>query len=100
MAPFQSALQTHLEAARPERIIRFGSHARSDAREHSDYDFLVIEVRVEDRAWQMVRLHRALQPPPILVDVLVDSTEDLARWGDQPGSALYAALREGMVVHG
>lgn len=100
MPPFQSALQTLIEAARPERIILFGSHARGDAGEDSDYDFLVIEAQVQDRAREMVRLRRALRPLRIPVDVLVYSTEDVARWGDQPGSALYAALREGKVVYG
>jgi len=96
----QPALQALIEAAQPERIILFGSHARGDAREDSDLDFLVIEANVEDRAREMVRLRRALRPLRIPVDVLVYSAADVARWGDQPGSALYWALREGRVVYG
>lgn len=96
----QPALQALIEAARPERIVLFGSHARGDAGEDSDLDFLVIESHVEDRAKEMVRLRRALRPLRIPVDVLVYSSEDVARWGDQPGSALYWALREGRVVYG
>lgn len=99
-ASLQPALQALIEAAHPERIILFGSHARGDAREDSDLDFLVIEAQVEDRAKEMVRLRRALRPLRIPVDVLVYSTADVARWGDQPGSALYWALREGRVVYG
>jgi len=60
----------------------------------------LIEARVEDRAREMVRLRRALRPLRVPVDVLVYSTDEVARWGDQPGSALYTALREGKVVHG
>jgi predicted nucleotidyltransferase len=96
----QPAVQTLVEAANPVRIILFGSHARGDARDDSDVDLLVIEERVEDRAKEMVRLRRALRPLRIPVDVLVYSTADVARWGDQPGSALYWALREGRVVYG
>ncbi len=55
----QPALQALIEAARPERIILFGSHARGEAGEDSDLDFLVIESHVEDRAKEMVRLRRA-----------------------------------------
>jgi hypothetical protein len=62
-------------------------------------DFLVIESRVEDRAKEMVRLRRALRPLRVPADVLVYSVEDVTRWGDQPGSALYWALREGRVVY-
>lgn len=100
MTALQAAIDTLIDAARPERIILFGSHARGDARPDSDLDFLVIEAEVEDRAKEMVRLRRALRPLRIPVDILVYSSEDVARWGDQPGSALYWALREGKVVYG
>ncbi len=100
MTPLQPAIKALVDAANPERIILFGSHARGDAREDSDVDFLVIESRVDDRAKEMVRLRRVLRPLRIPVDVLVYSTEDVVRWGDQPGSALYWALREGKVVYG
>jgi uncharacterized protein len=78
----------------------FGSYARGDAREDSDLDLLVIQPRVEDRAREMVRLRRALRPLRIPVEILVYSADEVARWGDQPGSALYWALREGKTVHG
>lgn len=78
----------------------FGSHARGEARNDSDLDLLVIERDVVDRAAEMVRLRRVLRPLRVPVDLLVYSTDDVARWGDQPGSALYWALREGKVVYG
>ncbi|MDD3519155.1 MAG: nucleotidyltransferase domain-containing protein [Chromatiales bacterium] len=93
----------HSDARRgrpPRAHILFGSHARSEARQDSDMDFLVIKSTVEDRARKMVRLRRALRPLRIPVDVLVYSTDEVARWGDQPGSALYWALREGRIVYG
>jgi predicted nucleotidyltransferase len=42
-------------------VILFGSHARGEAGEHSDLDFLVIEPEVEDWGRESARLHRALQ---------------------------------------
>lgn len=94
------AVETLARVAQPERIVLFGSHARGDAGADSDVDLLVIEREVEDRAREMVRLRRALRPLRIPVDLLVFSTADVVRWGDQPGSALYWALREGKVVYG
>ena len=99
-AQIDAAIHTLAAAAQPERIVLFGSYARGEAREDSDLDLLVIERQVEDRAREMVRLRRLLRPLRIPVDVLVFSLADVARWGDQPGSALYWALREGKVVHG
>lgn len=87
-------------AAQPEQIILFGSHARGTADARSDIDLLVIERKVDDRAAEMVRLRRALRPLPAAFDVLVYSREEVERWGRQPGSALYWALKEGKVMYG
>jgi uncharacterized protein len=95
-----AAIRLLSEAAGPARIVLFGSYARGDAREDSDLDLLVIEPLVEDRAKEMVRLRRVLRPLRIPADILVYSEEEVARWGGQPGSALYWALHEGKVVHG
>jgi uncharacterized protein len=94
-----AAVRILADAAKPVRIILFGSHARGDAREDSDVDFLVIEREVEDRAREMVRLRRLLRPLRIPAEILVFSAQDVARWGDQPGSVLYWALREGKLMH-
>lgn len=96
----EAAVRILSVAVRPARIILFGSYARGDARDDSDLDLLVIEPQVEDRAKEMVRLRRLLRPLRIPADILVYSAEEVARWGEQPGSALYWALREGKVVHG
>ena len=95
-----AAVDALVQAAQPVRIVLFGSHARGDARDDSDVDLLVIEEKVPNRAEEMVRLRRVLRPLRIPVDLLVFSSEDVARWGHQPGSALYWALREGKVVYG
>lgn len=95
-----AAVDRLAQEAQPERILLFGSHARGEAREDSDLDLLVIESEVTDRAAEMVRLRRALRPLRIPVDILVYSSADVVRWGNQPGSALFWALREGKVVYG
>lgn len=97
-AGIQAAIHALAEAARPERIVLFGSSARGDARADSDLDLLVIESEVEDRAREMVRLRRVLRPLRLPVDLLVFSTADVAHWGHEPGGVLYWALREGRTL--
>jgi predicted nucleotidyltransferase len=85
-------------AGSPVRVILFGSHARDDAHDGSDLDFLVIESEVPDRHAEMVRLRSALHDLRRPIDVLVYTEAEVEEWGDAPGTALHAALTEGRVL--
>jgi len=93
------AVEVLRKAARPERIILFGSHASGRATADSDVDFLVIERRVRNVVAEMVRLRRLLSPLRIPVDVVVVSARQFAEWSDTPGNVLHAAVVEGKVVY-
>lgn len=93
------AVQLLVAAAHPVKIILFGSHARGEANEDSDVDFLVVLPAVESKHKEMVRLRRVLRPLRIPVDVLVASKEELDEWGHLPSTTLYWALTEGKVLH-
>jgi uncharacterized protein len=89
-----------LAAAAPigSTVILFGSHARGDAVDDSDLDFLVVEPLVGGRADEMVRLRDVLDPLKVAADVVVTSHEDAQRWGQVPGTMLFNALAEGQVL--
>jgi uncharacterized protein len=99
----RTAIETAVErlaaAADPRQIILFGSHARDQENEGSDLDFLVIVSGEVNRYAEMVRLRRAIGSIGMPVDVLVYSEEEVRRRGARPGSALYAAQREGQVLY-
>ncbi len=88
-----------IEAAKPERIIMFGSQARGDAGEVSDLDVMVVENGVPDRAAEMVRLNRLLRSFEIPVDLLVVSAEKFNYWRDTPGNVYFEAATEGVTLY-
>lgn len=85
-------------ATSPASVILFGSHARGEAGQHSDVDFLVIEDDVSDQIEEYVRLRKAILGLDAAVDILVVSRAHVAERGDVPGSVIRTALREGKVL--
>jgi predicted nucleotidyltransferase len=93
------AVERLVEAARPRKIILFGSYARGDARERSDLDFMVIEREVKERHKEMARLHDVLRPLRVPVDVLVVSEDRFNYWSDTPNTIYYEAKQQGKVYY-
>lgn len=95
----EEAVKRLVDAAHPERIILFGSHARNEATSDSDLDLLVILSEVADRHREMVRLRDALRGLPTPIDILVFSSRAMEEWGNVKGTVLYPALQEGVVLY-
>ena len=87
-----------VQAAAPTRVIVFGSHARGDADAASDLDLLVVEPEVANVGEEMVRLHKALWPLNIPVDLLVCSEAEFEKKREWRSSAIYWAAHEGKVL--
>lgn len=85
-------------ASTPAKVILFGSRARGDADEGSDFDFLVIEREVEDRLAEEIKLRRALRGFGAPVDVIVMDEALVQRRAKVKGTMVDRALREGRVV--
>jgi predicted nucleotidyltransferase len=85
-------------AGKSAQVILFGSHARGDAGQRSDLDFLVVEPEVDNEAEESVRLLRELRDLRIPVDVIVVSSRYAEEWRDVRGGIVHAALGEGRVL--
>ncbi len=93
------AVRLLVEASNPTKVILFGSHARGEATEDSDADFLVILPSSENRAAEMVRLRKVLRPLHIPVDIMVVSGQQVLEWGHLRGLILNEALTQGKVLY-
>ena len=92
-----------VEAADPEQVILFGSHARGDAGPESDVDLIVVEAEPfgpgRDRFAEALRLWRTLDGFRVAADVLVYSRDEVEYWRDSLNHILARALREGRVLY-
>ena len=82
----------------PAKVILFGSQARGDADDRSDFDFLVVEREVDDRFGEMARLGRILGRMLIPADVVVVSEEYAEKSARIRGTVAHDAMRYGRVV--
>lgn len=89
-----------LAAAAPagSQVMLFGSRARGDCDEGSDYDVLVIEPEVVDSASESVRLREQLDDLRAPVDVVVFASDVAQRRAVVRGTVVDRALREGRVL--
>jgi len=95
----KEVVQRLVAAAKPSKVILFGSYGRGTATEASDLDLMVIEPEVSDAGEEMVRLHRAAGAVDAGLDILVYSEEEALRRGQVPGTVVYWAFKEGKVVY-
>ncbi len=84
-----------------DRIILFGSRARGDYREDSDWDILIVteeklDKKTEEEFW--LEVGRGLVKIGLIPEVIVSSKEELERYGKYYGFVHYHALREGVPV--
>ena len=87
-----------VEAARPERIILFGSAVRGEMNRHSDVDLLVVKAGARRRHTAGL-IHRNLRGVGAAVDVVVVTPEDIERYGDEHALVIKPALAEGKVIY-
>jgi predicted nucleotidyltransferase len=89
-----------VEAARPDKIILFGSAAWGDMGPDSDIDLLVIKSGKFNHWRLLTTIYRHLRGESAAVDVVLATLEDIRLYGDSPYLVFYPALREGRVVYG
>jgi uncharacterized protein len=99
----QEMVQIIVQAAQPEQIILFGSHAAGKPRPDSDIDLLIVESDPFDanrsRKKEMTKLWLALASFPFSKDILVYSRDEVEYWRDSLNNVVAKALREGKVLY-
>jgi len=84
----------------PAKIVLFGSRARGDAREDSDYDLLVIVDAAANRRALRIAIRRSFNDLAVAADVVVATTEEAGgRIPGRPAGVVYWALQGGHVVY-
>lgn len=85
--------------AKPEKVILFGSHAWGEPTKDSDLDFFVIQQSNERRLEREIKLHEAIFPAGIAVDILAYTPEEVDRRLKIGDFFIKKVLNKGRVVY-
>jgi len=88
-----------VEALHPVRIVLFGSRARGDAREDSDFDFLVVADTTLAPIDRMFVARKALWGHGVAADIFVLTPSEYDLFSERIGSVAAAANGEGLVLY-
>jgi uncharacterized protein len=95
----QRLINTIVSIAEPDKVILFGSRARGNARDDSDYDFLIVKKGIKQKRRLARSLYERITGISVPVDLLVADQEAFEEKKDNPYYVYYAAHREGEVVY-
>ena len=88
-----------VRAAKPEKIVLFGSAARGTMGPRSDIDLLVIKRGKFDHWRLLTTIYNALSEIDIGVDVVLASPETVEQYRNSYCLVYYPAMREGKIVY-
>jgi len=83
----------------PDTIILFGSRARGDAREDSDFDICVLKKGISGKRTIARTLYRALYGVGAPVELIVDTPDTLRKNKNNPHLIYREIAREGKIIY-
>ena len=84
----------------PYQVILFGSRARGDNHEDSDFDLIIVAESLAEEKQIREEVHETASLNRISVDLLVTTPARLREQAGIPGTVYRNAIREGRVLHG
>jgi predicted nucleotidyltransferase len=90
-------------AARPLRVILFGSRARGAAGPDADADLLIVQAEADavhrSRWRELQRIRAALREVPLAKDLLLYRPQEFDHWRNSLNHVVGRAVREGIVLY-
>lgn len=91
--------QRIVERFNPQRLILFGSRARGDAGEDSDFDLLIVSPSEHPRWQRTVPVYRALSGLGIPKEIVWWTPDEIEAWRGVEAHFINTALREGRLLY-
>lgn len=97
--PLAEILDRIRKVAQPRQVILFGSSARGEMGENSDFDILVVVPAGTHRRRTAQAIYQNLVGVGFAADIVVVTDEDLDNFRHDPGMVIKPALDEGKILY-
>ncbi len=97
--PLNKIVNIIVNEIKPDKIFLFGSRARGDYVEESDYDLCIIKKGVEHRRKLAQRIYRLLYGSGVPVDIIVETPENFDRLKDYPSLIYKEIAKNGKLLY-
>lgn len=97
--PLERAIEIMVKVAYPDKVILFGSRARGDAKQDSDYDICVIKSGISQRRKLTQQIYRSLFGVGVPIEVIVETPERFDTLKDNPFLIYREIARYGRVIY-
>jgi len=97
--PLKKAIEIIVQVAEPDRIILFGSQARGDKKEESDYDLLVLKRGLEKRRALTQQIYLEFKDVGTPIDVIVADLDTYEEMKTDPYLIYSEAAKNGRTVY-
>ncbi len=97
--PLEHAIEIIVKVADPDQIILFGSRARGDAKQDSDYDICVIKSGISQRRKLTQQIYQSLFGVGVPVEIIVETPDRFNALKDNPFLIYREIARCGRVIY-
>lgn len=98
---YKTIIKDILKPFEYETVILFGSRAKGDNSDTSDYDILVVlkeGIAISEKIKMTTFLRKELAKEGIDADIIIKSKKELDYYSNKVGSVVKSALEEGIVL--
>lgn len=98
-SPLEKAIKIIIQVANPDKIILFGSRAKGDYKDESDYDLLVIKKNLKNQRKLVHKIYLGFKNIGAPVDILAIDMDNFEKLKDDPYLIYREAYQKGKVIY-
>lgn len=95
----QNIINKIIDIIKPNKIMLFGSRARGNFNQESDYDILILKEGIINKRNLAFELYRLISDEPFAIDFLVDTPDNFNEQISNPHKIYNSIFKEGKILY-